>query len=247
MASNKKSSNTSKTAHVMNLLSKNRNAAPETEASASEAAAAEQQPQSAPQPAVPSLISSLNADSEISSQIKSALAESLDTETPTAKEQSAPETAEAAPATEQPAVSETLKETGEELSAAEGSVDPEEISPASDEQPTAAISASESTEPPATKAAPATESTIEYINVMQTLVEEKAKKYMEMSGLCTCDRCVADVKALALNGLMPKYVVMNSGEMIPRITLYDGRFSADVTSQLLRACETVKKRPHHHR
>ncbi len=236
MASNKKSSNTSKTAHVMNLLSRNRGAAPEADAAAGEASAAEQQ--AAPQTAaVPSLISSLNADSEISSQIKSALEDSLDTQAPApvpAQETPAATEEPAATAEQEPAVDQTpemSEETAASSSAAEGegSVDPVEAPSESDKQPEVAAH------------------DITYINVMQTLVEEKARKYMEMSGLCTCDRCVADVKALALNGLMPKYVVMNAGEMVPRITLYDGRFSAEVTSQILRACETVKKRPHHHR
>lgn len=232
----------------MNLLSKNRNAAPEAESPAGEASTAEQQPQAAPQPAaVPSLLSSLNADSEISSQIKAALQDSLDAEAPTIAKPAESEAIEAAPVAEQlPAPEEpTGVATIEEPSVAEGSVDPvepsQEESAASGEQPeTPAMSDSSDAESDASP-------DITYINVMQTLVEEKAKKYMEMSGLCTCDRCVADVKALALNGLIPKYVVMNAGEMIPRITLYDGKFSTEVTSQILRACETVKKRPHHHR
>ena len=70
-------------------------------------------------------------------------------------------------------------------------------------------------------------------------------KYIKMFGLCTCPRCVADVKALALNRLPPKYVVMRTGEMIPRITLYEGQFSAAVTAQILTACNAVMQNPRH--
>jgi hypothetical protein len=86
-----------------------------------------------------------------------------------------------------------------------------------------------------------------YVNVMQILVEENAEKYMNMFGLCQCPRCVADVKALALNNLIPKYVVMREGEMVPRITLYEGRFQTAVTAQILRACQSVMANPRHDR
>ncbi len=84
-----------------------------------------------------------------------------------------------------------------------------------------------------------------YVNVMEALVEEKATKYIDMFGLCKCHRCVADVKAYALNHLVPKYVVMRTGEVIPRITLYEGQFSADVTAQILTACKVVMANPRH--
>jgi hypothetical protein len=85
-----------------------------------------------------------------------------------------------------------------------------------------------------------------YVNVMEVLVEENAEKYMKMTGVCTCPRCTVDVKALALNNLVPKYVVMsNQGETVPRITLYEGRFRTSVTAQLIQACETVQKNPRH--
>lgn len=84
-----------------------------------------------------------------------------------------------------------------------------------------------------------------YVNVMESLVEEKANKYIDMFGLCKCPRCVADVKAYALNHLNPKYVVMHTGEVIPRITLYENKFSAAVTAQILNACKIVMDHPRH--
>ena len=86
-----------------------------------------------------------------------------------------------------------------------------------------------------------------YINVMQVLVEEKAPKYIQMFGLCQCERCLADVKAYTLNHLPSKYVVIEQGDLIPRLTVYEGRFTSDVTAQLLQACKVVMERPHHGR
>ena len=86
-----------------------------------------------------------------------------------------------------------------------------------------------------------------YINVMQVLVEEKAPKYIQMFGLCPCERCLADVKAYTLNHLPSKYVVIERGDLIPRLTVYEGKFTSDVTAQLLQACKVVNERPHHGR
>ena len=86
-----------------------------------------------------------------------------------------------------------------------------------------------------------------YINVMQVLVEEKAPKYIQMFGLCPCERCLADVKAFTLNHLPSKYVVIERGDLIPRLTVYEGKFTSDVTAQLLQACKVINERPHHGR
>ena len=86
-----------------------------------------------------------------------------------------------------------------------------------------------------------------YINVMQVLVEEKAPKYVEMFGLCTCKRCMEDVKAFTLNHLPPKYVVLEPNDRVPRLTVYEGKFSSDITAQLLQACKVVMETPHHTR
>ncbi len=84
-----------------------------------------------------------------------------------------------------------------------------------------------------------------HVNVMQALVDEKCMKYIKMFGLCDCSRCVADVKALALTSLQPKYLVMHKGEVIPMLTVYEGRFSSAVTAQLINACKVVMDNPRH--
>ena len=86
-----------------------------------------------------------------------------------------------------------------------------------------------------------------YINVMQVLVEEKAPKYAQMFGLCSCERCMEDVKALTLNNLPSKYVVLEPGDRIPRLTVYEGRYASEITAQLLQACKLVMAHPHHSR
>lgn len=84
-------------------------------------------------------------------------------------------------------------------------------------------------------------------NVMQTLVEDKAGKYIKMFGLCDCNRCRIDVVALALSNLPPKYVVAKPHELIPRLSMYEQKFSVIVVTQVMSACRKVLDRPHHQR
>jgi hypothetical protein len=84
-------------------------------------------------------------------------------------------------------------------------------------------------------------------NVMQALVEDKTDKYIRMFGLCNCARCRIDVIALALSNLPAKYVVAKPHELIPRLSIYEQKFSAAVVTQVMSACRKVLERPHHKR
>ena len=80
---------------------------------------------------------------------------------------------------------------------------------------------------------------------MEILDEPKAETYMELVGLCCCDRCKMDVQALALTELPAKYVVMAKNELPLRLSLYEGRMNTAVTAQILRACKVVLAEPRH--
>ena len=88
---------------------------------------------------------------------------------------------------------------------------------------------------------------ITFLNVMQILVEEKAPRYIKMFGLCPCKRCQADVMALTLSNLVPKYVVLPKLDRIPMLTVYEGRYNSTIFAQLTRACKVVMDHPHHNR
>ena len=222
---------TSKTARVMNLLSKKPDPAAE-EAAAPEAPAAPAAP-------VPPIVTSMAPDAAVSVQIKNALEDALEGELEAVQP--------AAPAPSQPeAVSVAVQ------AAPESAPEPEpQPLPAEPEPEPQAEKPEEPAEP-----APAEEAPVRqfvepenpgYINVMQVLVEEKAPKYVEMFGLCTCKRCMEDVKAFTLNHLPPKYVVLEPNDRVPRLTVYEGKFSSDITAQLLQACKVVMGTPHHSR
>lgn len=232
------SNNTSKTAHVMNLLSKNRGPAAEPAAPEPAPAQPEAAPQAgpAPEPAhaapVAPIISSINADAAVSSQIKDALEAELE-EAPAPAKPPVPQAAPPQPPVQQAAPAQK-EEPAPEAEPVRQAEEPPQQSPAPAEEP--------ETEAPAQEEEPAS-----YINVMQLLVEEKADEYMKMFGICCCDKCRVDVRAYALNHLPPKYVVLSQHERVPRLTVYENRFASDITAQLIQACKKVMLTPHHTR
>lgn len=86
---------------------------------------------------------------------------------------------------------------------------------------------------------------ITYINVLQALVEDKVDKYMKQFKMCTCHRCRTDVIALALTTLPAKYIVVPEHESVPMLSIYESRYSAAVTAQLIAACQKVSAHPRH--
>ena len=278
-----KESNSSKTAHVINLLSRTR-ANPAAEAAAQEKAVqpaeaavpptptaaapapapapAESAPQSTP-PTSP-IIASLSSDHAISSQIKDALASSLEElaeSEPVAETPPAPVVEEvpqpksvteepAAPVIEEVPQPEPVVETPPAPVAEEvpqpKSVAEEPAAPVIEEVPQPEPVAETPPAPVAVdSAAEKPEEEVICANIMEILVERKAETYMELFGLCCCDRCKMDVQALALTELPPKYVVMAKNELPLRLSLYEGRMNTAVTAQILRACKVVLAEPRH--
>lgn len=212
MASSKSSPNTSKTAHVMNLLSKGHDPIPPADAHTS-VSGSETPPVQKTEATTPPIIAAFDADATISSQIKVALEDAFSEELGIQQEPQDQPVPESEPApTEMPSPPETS-----------------------------------SLPAPTVQEEAVPEPQTAYINIMQVLVEENADRYMQMLDVCTCSRCAADVKALALNNLQPKYVVMSVGERVPRISVYERQYNTAITAQLLRACELVKEHPHHDR
>ena len=209
-----KDNKTSKTARVMNLLSKKPDPTAEGPAEAETPAASTVT--TAP---TPPIVSSLAPDAAVSVQIKNALEEALEGELE-ARQPTAP-AAQPAP---QP----------EPAPAPEPAPQPEPVPQAAEEPATVWTDPLKPINPG-------------YINVMQVLVEEKAPKYVKLFGLCSCARCMEDVKALTLNHLPSKYVVLEQGDLVPRLTVYENKYSSDITAQMLKACKLVMERPHHNR
>lgn len=212
-------------------------------------------------------MASKNDKTSKTARVMNLLSKKPDPAAPAAEEAAAPAAPQspiAASIAPDAAVSVQIKNALED--ALEGELVPRQAAPAAEPEPVPVRPAPEpepavQPEPEAEQPAPAPAEALEpqpehtflepenpgYINVMQVLVEEKAPKYVQMFGLCSCKRCMEDVKAITLNHLPPKYVVLEPGDRVPRLTVYEGKYSSDITAQLLQACKLVMERPHHGR
>ncbi|SHE33654.1 competence protein ComFB [Marinitoga hydrogenitolerans DSM 16785] len=84
-------------------------------------------------------------------------------------------------------------------------------------------------------------------NVLEHLVEDITNEMFSMPNvdMCVCDRCRADVIALALNHLNPKYVVTEKGRIFSELETYTFQMRAEVLTEVLKAMEKVKRKPSH--
>ena len=82
-------------------------------------------------------------------------------------------------------------------------------------------------------------------NHMEDVVERLTPTLMSKYDLCQCDRCIADIKAIALNYLQPKYFTSESGEIYYRVKDMSVQFDTDVTRAIILAIDKVKNQPKH--
>lgn len=87
--------------------------------------------------------------------------------------------------------------------------------------------------------------TYQYLNVLEELVKNRVEEFLIMFDGCTCPRCKADATALALNGLPPKYIVVDKSHVSPLLNFFSNHYKGAVTAQLSKACTVVKENPHH--
>lgn len=84
------------------------------------------------------------------------------------------------------------------------------------------------------------------VNIMEEiLTPELILDALKSNGTCTCSRCQADVKALMLTRLPPKYIVADNTAVPMLLTYYRNKFRVAVLSQSIRACMEVKEHPRH--
>ncbi|MEG1800635.1 MAG: late competence development ComFB family protein, partial [Oscillospiraceae bacterium] len=83
------------------------------------------------------------------------------------------------------------------------------------------------------------------VNVVEEITAAMLEDVMTRFDLCTCEKCKADVMAIALNDLTPKYVGTYKGQLFVKLAGYEKQYSTDVLSALTKACIHVKSNPRH--
>ena len=271
MASSKKSTKTNKTAHVLNVITGGHGQSDPVEeqapAPASDPAVDSQAPTSRP-PVTPILEIARADDDALSAAILNTLMEEVTGESTVATPEEAPtpqapigeavepdeiawavaSVEESAPAASAPAEAVHQPEPVQADTAPQSEPVQVDTTPQPEPAPAPAepeLSAEEAADAAANDDHYESNKDVVYHNITQALVEDKAEKYMKMTGMCCCPRCMADVKALALSNLPPKYIVMHKTALTPMLSYYEGRFGAAITAQIFSACQLVKENPRH--
>jgi competence protein ComFB len=83
-------------------------------------------------------------------------------------------------------------------------------------------------------------------NYMEILVDEILPMMLDKENqICKCEKCILDIKAIALNRLPPKYIVRDIGEIYRRYDELGKQLEIDAMEAILRAIDLVKMYPKH--
>lgn len=83
-------------------------------------------------------------------------------------------------------------------------------------------------------------------NYMEDAVDSFLPHMLEQyPELCTCELCIEDIKAIALNKLKPAYFVTHEGLLYSKVEEVTTQHKADMASELTRAIDIVSKNPRH--
>ncbi len=82
-------------------------------------------------------------------------------------------------------------------------------------------------------------------NVSEDLVDLYLDDCIEKSGMCSCERCRADVMALALNQMPAHYVVTTSGDAYIRANATSSQAQADIITAIMSGINIVGVNPNH--
>jgi competence protein ComFB len=84
------------------------------------------------------------------------------------------------------------------------------------------------------------------INIMEELVLEVLNEQWEHLDLgCKCDTCKADVYAITLNSLPPRYVTTSPGRIFVKVEFFSEQSTTNILCQLAKAADIVAANPSH--
>ncbi|MCM0649920.1 late competence development ComFB family protein [Clostridium swellfunianum] len=83
-------------------------------------------------------------------------------------------------------------------------------------------------------------------NYMEVVIDEIMPAMIAKENeICKCEKCLLDIKAIALNSLAPKYIVSDIGEIYRRYDELGKQLEIDAVEAVMGALELVKKHPKH--
>lgn len=81
--------------------------------------------------------------------------------------------------------------------------------------------------------------------MMEKFVDEKLNEMLAGENCCQCERCIEDMKAIALNKLPSKYVSTHNGELFSKLDANVIQNSADILIAVSKAIRKVATYPAH--
>ncbi len=85
-----------------------------------------------------------------------------------------------------------------------------------------------------------------YENYIEKIVREELDGFYERDKtICKCDICFQDIMTLTLNHLPPMYVTSDIGHIMTMFKLTKDQLHAQVTVELSKSIDQVKKNPRH--
>lgn len=85
-------------------------------------------------------------------------------------------------------------------------------------------------------------------NYMEDVVDIVLPKILQTDkylNQCTCQQCINDIKAIALNNIKPRYVSTEKGSVFSKANMFSIQSETDVTQVLIEAIKIVNKLPRH--
>lgn len=84
------------------------------------------------------------------------------------------------------------------------------------------------------------------INITEEIVKNAARDMIKQEGLCSCEKCLLDVCALALNQFGGNnYVTSRKGEIFAKVMYSSAAATIETTVAVCKAIEIVKRNPRH--
>lgn len=83
-------------------------------------------------------------------------------------------------------------------------------------------------------------------NYMEDAVDHMLPSVLDAyPDICTCEHCLLDIKAIALNHLHPHYVVTEKGKLYSQLEEMKIQFETDIIKALIDAIAIVSENPRH--
>jgi competence protein ComFB len=82
-------------------------------------------------------------------------------------------------------------------------------------------------------------------NYAELHVLEIMNNVLSDTNVCLCELCTADIAAIALNNIPPKYFVTEKGELFSKTNSLQPQYEIDIVAAITAAAAQVKKNPRH--